>query len=94
MRFVLACVLLAAAGCSTSETHEKVTLRGTPSPGLSYTREQTEEVTGWLSVKANGTESRQPLVKDEVRVFDDEVLEVGRDLRGGVAGDRRGVPAA
>jgi len=55
-RLMFAVVLAAAAGCSTSETPEKVT--------------------GWLRVKADGAETKQPLVKDEVRVFDDEVLEV------------------
>lgn len=75
MRLMLAGVL-AVAGCSTSETSEKVVLRGAPMQGLSYTREQAEKVTGWLRVKADGAESKQPLAKDEVRVFDDEVLEV------------------
>ena len=76
LRLVMAGVLAAVAGCSTSEAPEKVTLRGAPSQGLSYTREQAEKVTGWLRVKADGAESKQPLLKDEVRVFDDEVLEV------------------
>jgi hypothetical protein len=81
MRTVLAVALAAAAaGCSSSapspSAPDKVVLRVAPTPGLAFTHERTEKVTGWLSVKADGAESRQPLVKDERRVYEDEVLEV------------------
>jgi len=76
LRLMLACALATAAGCASPESLDKVLLRGTPSKGLAYTREQTEKVSGWLSVKADGAESRQPLVKDERRVFEDEILEI------------------
>jgi hypothetical protein len=76
MRYVLACGLIAAAGCASSESQDKVVLRGAATPGLAYTQERTEKVGGWMTVKADGAEYRQPLVKDERRVFEDEVLEV------------------
>lgn len=74
-RLVLLAILGTALGCSSSDPAEKVLLRGNPTKGLAYTREQTEKVSGWLSVKIDGNESKQPLVKEERRVFEDEVLE-------------------
>jgi hypothetical protein len=76
-RLILAAILGAALGCSSPDpAPEKVLLRGNPTKGMAYTRDQTEKVSGWLTVKADGNESKQPLVKEEHRVFEDEVLEV------------------
>jgi len=76
MRLILAGLFVAAAGCASSETPDKIVLHGAPSTGLHYTHERTEKVSGWLSVKSDGAEQRQPLTKDEHRVFEDEILEV------------------
>lgn len=76
MRLILAGFLAAVAGCASSESQEKIVLRGAPSKGLVYTHERTEKVSGWLTVKSDGAEQRQPLTKDERRVFEDEILEV------------------
>jgi hypothetical protein len=74
-RFLLAGCLL-AAGCSSPEPDEKFLLRAAPEKGLVLSRDVTEKSTGWLSVRADGAETRQALGKDEHRVFEDEILEV------------------
>lgn len=75
-RLIAAALLLVSAGCATPGSQEKIVLKGAATKGLAYTQERTEKVSGWLSVKADGAESKQPLTKDERRVFEDEVLEV------------------
>lgn len=74
--FALAFGLAAAFGCSSSEPQEKVLLRGGATKGLQYTQDRTEKVKGHLDIQFDNDLNRQPLVKDEHRVFEDEVLEV------------------
>jgi hypothetical protein len=76
IRILLAGGLLAAAGCSSPEPEEKFLLRAAPAKGLAVVRDVNEKSTGWLSVRADGAETRQALGKDEHRVFEDEILEV------------------
>ncbi len=75
-RTLLACGLLTAAGCASPDPGEKILLRGAPTKGLAYRHERTEKVSGWLAVRADGAETRQPLTKDERRVWEDEILDV------------------
>lgn len=75
-RILLAGVLMAAAGCSAPEPDEKFLLRAAPEKGLALRRDLNEKSSGWLSVRADGAETRQALAKDEHRVFEDEILEV------------------
>ena len=75
LRPILVLALAAGAGCGSSEQGpEKFDLRVAIPRGLAYTHERTERVSGWMSVKAaNGTETRQPLEKEEHRVYEDEI---------------------
>lgn len=74
----LSILVAALAGCASSGSGspEKIVLKGAPTKGLAYTHERTEKVDGWLTVRADGAESKQPLIKDERRVWEDEILEV------------------
>jgi len=82
-KIALAAGLIAAFGCSSSEQQEKVLLRGAPTKGLVYTHERTERVKGYLDIQADNVLNRQPLEKDERRVWEDEILDVqeGRIMR-------------
>src|SRR5882672_5114729 len=67
-------VLAILAGCSSEPA--KIPLKAGVMKGLTYTTERSEAVNGWLTVKADGAESKQLLQKEERRTFQDEILEV------------------
>ena len=76
MRISAALLLAAAAGCSGADPLGGLVLQGGSRVGSAYTHDRTETVEGWLSVTADGKESRQPLARMEHRVFEDEILDM------------------
>lgn len=63
------------AACAGTGSGDKVVLRLDAPAGSAFRRELDGTMRGSLVVRAEGKESRQPLVKDERRVVEDEILE-------------------
>jgi hypothetical protein len=74
----LLAILAAAAGCSGEPSPPppvRVRLALAPAAGSAWVRELQENIDGHLTVRSGGREEVHPLVKEEQRVLEDEVVE-------------------
>jgi hypothetical protein len=65
---------LLGISCAGESSAQKLELRVDSPPNSSFQREVIGTMKGSLSIRAGGTEERQTLIRDERRVFEDEIL--------------------
>jgi hypothetical protein len=67
-------LLLLGVSCAGESSAQKIELRIDSSSNSAFVRELEGTMKGTLSIRAGGAEERQTLIREERRVFEDEIL--------------------